>query len=120
MNIKRLIILTLATVALVSLAACGGSGGPPPLDVTIKAKDIAFDVTAFEVKKGQTVNVTYENIGALEHNFVFKEFNVNEKAQPGQTITFSFTPSSEGTFTYYCNIAGHTEAGMVGTLTVTP
>lgn len=118
---QRLLLICLSLVAIAALVACGGGGAPSQaLNVTIKAQDIKFDTTSFEAKKGQTVNVTYTNEGALEHNFLIDEFNVKETVQPGETKTFSFTPTSEGTFTYYCNVAGHTEAGMVGTLTVTP
>lgn len=118
MNIKRLLILV-AAFAVVALAACA-PGGASQLDVTIQGKDIAFDVTTLEAKQGQTVNVTYVNVGALEHNFVIKEFNVDETAKRGETIKFSFTASEAGTFKYVCDVPGHTEAGMVGTLTVTP
>lgn len=119
MSIKRFLVLVLAAVAGLSLAACGGSA-PATLKVNVKAKDIAFDVTTIEAQVGQPVEVTYENTGALEHNFVLKEFNVNEKVQPGQTVTFTFTPTTEGSFQYYCDVPGHTEAGMVGTLVVKP
>ncbi|MGQ0600359.1 MAG: cupredoxin domain-containing protein [Anaerolineales bacterium] len=119
MNIKRFFIFVVTVGAVLTLAACGSSG-PAAKDVTIQGKDIAFDITTLEARQGQTVNVTYVNVGALEHTFVIKEFNVKETAQRGETIKFSFTASEAGTFKYVCDVPGHTEAGMVGTLTVTP
>jgi uncharacterized cupredoxin-like copper-binding protein len=44
---------------------------------------------------------------------------VHVAAAPGATGTVTFTPTSPGTYEYFCTVAGHKEAGMVGTLTVT-
>ena len=32
----------------------------------------------------------------------------------------TFTPAQAGTYVYYCDTPGHKDAGMKGTLTVTP
>ena len=125
MNTKRFLFLA-AWLAILSLglAACGGGGGgnsaPEPLAITIHAQDIKFDVTTINAKVNQTVNATYINSGALDHTFLIDGLVTEQKVAAGQTITFSFTPPAAGTYQYYCNIAGHKEAGMVGTLTVSP
>ena len=36
----------------------------------------------------------------------------------GASGTSEFTPTTPGTFTFFCTVAGHKEAGMTGTLTV--
>jgi uncharacterized cupredoxin-like copper-binding protein len=41
-----------------------------------------------------------------------------EHVQPGQTATVSFTPTVAGTYEYYCDVPGHKDAAMKGTLTV--
>ncbi|MBI3241665.1 MAG: cupredoxin domain-containing protein [Chloroflexi bacterium] len=122
MNIKRFFFIAAVVAAFsLALAACGGgTSAPEPLNITIHARDIAFDVTAIDAKVNQTVNVTYINDGALEHTFLIDNMVAEQKVAVGQTITFSFTPSAAGTFQYYCNVPGHKEALMVGTLTVAP
>ena len=40
-------------------------------------------------------------------------------AGAGGKGTLTFTPSKPGTYEFYCTVAGHKEAGMVGILTVT-
>ncbi len=103
------------------LAACGGGATPPePLNITITGKDIAFDVTTITARVAQQVNITYINTGILDHTFFIEGMVPEQKVAPGQTINFTFTPPAAGTYTYVCNVAGHKEAGMVGTLTVNP
>ncbi len=124
MSTKRFFfIAALVVVVSLALAACGGGGGssaPAALNITIHAKDIAYDVTTIDAKVNQTVNVTYINDGALDHTFLIDGLITEQKIAPGQTLNFSFTPSSAGTFQYYCNVPGHKEAGMIGTLNVAP
>lgn len=119
---RTLFAMAVLAVAALVLVACGGGGSaaPEPLNVTIHAKDIAYDTTAITAKAGQTVNVTYINDGALDHTFLIDGVVTEQKVAAGATTTFSFTAPAAGTYTYYCNVAGHKEAGMTGTLTVTP
>ena len=124
MNTKRLYFaFTVAGLAL-ALSACGGGAGTPAggTDVTVGALDtFRFNPEALSASVGDTVNVTLDNEGVLEHNFVVTEFNVSLGPVPGgQTTEGSFTPDAAGTYEYFCDVPGHREAGMVGTLTVNP
>lgn len=123
MNTKRFyLVAALLVVAALALTACGGGGaaGPEPLNITIKGQDIKFDTPTITAKAGQVVNVTYINEGALDHTFLIDGVVTEQKVAPGATLNFSFTAPAAGTYTYYCNVAGHKEAGMTGTLTVNP
>lgn len=118
---RRFIVIAAVLAAAALLAACGGAAATPePLNVTIKGQDIKFDVTTLTARVGQTVNVTYTNEGALEHTFVIDGLVAEQKVVPGQTVNFSFTPTTAGPVKYYCNVPGHELGGMVGTLTVNP
>jgi plastocyanin len=108
--------------AALALAACSGGGGPADQTVNVQGLDtFRFDPATLTAQVGQAVNLTLQNTGVLEHNLVIDELNIS--AGPilgGQTSDpVSFTPSAAGTFVYYCNVPGHREAGMEGTLTVT-
>ena len=106
----------LVATTLILLTAC--SSTPEPLNMALEATDIAYDTDNISAVVGQTVNIEYVNNGALEHNFIIDEFGIDNLLQSGESSTISFTPEQTGTYEYYCNVAGHLEAGMKGTVTV--
>ena len=123
--------LAVTIVALVLVAACGGGVGgsssnpPAPAnpDLTIHAEDIHFDKKAYTVKAGE-VKIAYPNDGAQTHTLVVQSpsgDNIPPKLRvaPGKETggTYQLAP---GTYTLYCDITGHREAGMQASLTVTP
>ena len=116
---KRIFFLAAALV-MMTLAACGSGSSAEPLAVTLHAKDIAFEQTAIEAQPNQAVTVTLINDGALDHGFAIDGLLEQQLVTAGKTVTFSFKTGSAATFQYYCPVAGHKDAGMVGTLTVAP
>jgi plastocyanin len=117
-----LLALTMGFVILVSACGPGGaSGGGPPPGQTIMVEGGEFfyapgDITA---KPGERIQVTFKNTGTVEHTFVITDLNFKLVAQPGQTVSGSFTaPSAPGSYPIHCDVPGHTEAGMAGTVTV--
>lgn len=101
-------------------SAEGGSGGASTtLDVEADPAALAYDTTKLTAKAGE-VTIDFKNPSAIPHNVVIEE---NGKELAG------FEPISEGeetetaelkagTYTFYCSVPGHREAGMEGTLTV--
>ena len=104
-----------AIFALV-LAACSSS--PEPLELTLTATDIAYDTSNISAKVSQNVSISFVNDGALEHNFIIDDFGVENLLQSGENVAISFTPQQSGSYEFYCDVAGHLEAGMKGTLRV--
>lgn len=112
--------------AALALSACSGGTPVAPTEpagqnLIVGALDaFTFDPATLTAKVGEEVTVTLDNKGVLEHNFVITEFDVylgplagGTKSAPG-----TFTPTAAGTYTYFCDVPGHREAGMEGTLTV--
>lgn len=113
--------LLIAVAAIISACGPGGGsgGGSSAVTVNVDGSEFAYTPADISAKPGQKVNVNFKNVGSVEHTFVIKDLNFKLTAQPGQTATGSFTaPATPGTFEIHCDIAGHTEAGMVGKLTV--
>jgi plastocyanin len=99
-------------------AAEGGDKGPP--DLTITAIDIGFKEKQLTAAAGE-IKIAYVNEGNLLHTLLFDNVGgfkeqVNTKGAKDQD-TVKLEP---GTYTYFCDVAGHRPAGMEGTLTVTP
>ena len=80
--------------------------------------DIAFVPPKLEMAADTPVTVMLTNTGAAVHNFNIDELDIHSgDIPPGQSKEVTIT-APVGTYQYYCNVPGHKEAGMTGTLTV--
>jgi plastocyanin len=79
-----------------------------------------FDQAELRAKVGETVSLRLENSDGGPHSFDIDELNVHAPMPAGKPALALFTPTTLGTYTFYCGVPGHTEAGMVGTLVVEP
>ena len=138
----RKMFLILVPVFL--LMGCGGAGASQAAatEITVQATDFAFSPVSITVPAGQLIMLTLNNTGAVEHDFVVEKINVTDVeasdtgpaahhqmgempeydlhffAKAGETATLQFTAFEAGTYEIFCSIAGHKEAGMIGTLVV--
>ncbi|MFO7538153.1 MAG: cupredoxin domain-containing protein [Chloroflexota bacterium] len=114
-------------------------------EAVVEANDFSFAPDLIEVKVGEPVRIVFNNVGALEHDWSIAHIvatDVHEEADhsaghdahmagmdndpdlhvsamPGASGVLAFTPTEAGTYEITCTVAGHHEAGMVGTLLVT-
>jgi len=137
-------VLIVAALAVVGLAACGGSsndnsttaastpasttpagggaaGGGSTVDIsTPSGSDLAFDQKSVSAKAG-SVTVDFDNKQSLQHDVAVADSSGKVLGQTDlvssgtANATVNLTP---GTYTFYCTVPGHREAGMQGTLTV--
>jgi len=100
-----------------SPAACGtpSSGGGNAQTITMV--DIAFQPNALTIPANTDVTISLPNTGVTMHNFSIDALNISVDVQPGQTGSVTINAPA-GSYQFYCNVPGHKEAGMVGTLTV--
>jgi len=100
--------------------------------------DMRFTPSTLSVKQGETIRFVVLNKGALLHEFVIGTRAENAKhaelmlkfpgmehdepymahVDPGKTGEIVWTFNRAGEFEFACLIAGHFQAGMVGTITV--
>ena len=116
--------LSLGALLVASLAA-GTSAGGVSAEALAKLPALttlptAFDRTELRAKVGETVALRLENQDTQSHSFDIDEFTVHALLPAGATSLALFTPSTPGSYTFYCGLPGHREAGMVGTLVVEP
>lgn len=90
--------------------------GASEQEVTITAHDIYFDPAEVHIKAGK-VTFNLPNEGAAPHDFSIDELGIQVDLPPGATQSVE-ADIPAGTYQFYCNVPGHKDAGMVGTLVV--
>ena len=108
-----------------SPAATPASGATPAPATAVAAAtasvnmvDIAFDPKALTIPANTDVAITATNTGVAIHTFNIEGTNfATGDVGPGDASTLIVNLPA-GTYTYFCAIPGHREAGMVGVLTV--
>jgi plastocyanin len=99
-------------------AATKGPGGTLQLKADPSA--IAYDTTSLESKSGK-VTIDFTNPAPLEHDVAIESEDGEQLADSELIAEGKTSTSAElapGTYTFYCTVPGHREAGMEGTLTV--
>jgi alcohol dehydrogenase (cytochrome c) len=95
-------------------AATGGDG----TSTSVTAIDIAFEQKELSIAADTDVTVTVTNNGFLQHDWVVEDTDFASPMLNGGDSAEVIVNLPAGTYTYYCSVAGHREAGMQGTLTV--
>ena len=99
----------------------GGGGGGSTIDIsTPSGGDLAFDQKDVTAKAGSDT-ISFDNKQALQHDVKVEDSSGTEIG--GTDLVSSGTATATvdlqpGTYTFFCSVPGHREAGMEGTLTV--
>jgi plastocyanin len=96
-----------------------GASASTTLNVEASPTALAFNTTNLSAKAGK-VTIDFKNPSAIPHNVVIeqngKELSGFEPIAEGEkSETAELKP---GTYTFFCSVPGHRQAGMEGTLTV--
>jgi uncharacterized cupredoxin-like copper-binding protein len=95
--------------------AAAGEGTGEAL--VVESYDIYFEPDELSIPADTDVTVQLPNEGVSLHNFSIDELGISVDIAPGATEeTVINAPAGE--YEFYCNVPGHKEAGMEGTLTV--
>jgi plastocyanin len=137
--------MVVAALAVVGLAACGsssndnsttgastpasttpaagggGASGTSTVDIsTPSGSDLAFDQKDATAKAG-SVTINFDNKQPLQHDVAVADSSGKVLGQTdlvSSSTTNTTVDLQAGTYTFYCTVPGHREAGMEGTLTV--
>lgn len=104
-----------------STSASSGSGSGGTLKIEADPNgDLAFTETKIDAPAGQDT-IEFDNPSTVGHNVEIEDSSGEDVAET-DTITEGKTSATAdlqpGTYTFYCGVPGHREAGMEGTLTV--
>jgi plastocyanin len=126
----RVVLAVAVAGAVLAVAGCGEddggkAGGSTPAadaDLTVEAHDIDFDSDEYTVAPGEQ-RVAYLQEGALRHTLLVE--TADGTAVEGFELEVDGSPSDVGTveleagsYTLYCDVPGHREAGMEAELVV--
>ena len=83
------------------------------------AGQLAYDTKQLSAKAG-TVTIEMANMSPIEHDVAIAQGSTVAGQTPvftggSKTLTLNLKP---GTYSFYCTVPGHRQAGMEGTLTV--
>jgi uncharacterized cupredoxin-like copper-binding protein len=106
-----------AATPAASPAAAAAAPATAPEAVEVVSHDIFFEPDELTIPAGADVTVSLPNEGVTPHNFAIDALGIDVDIAPGETQE-TVINAPAGTYEYYCNVPGHKEAGMVGTLTV--
>ncbi len=121
---KTLVGLMVIVATLLGVAACGetATAGPPPGAITVTMTEYKFTPSNLELTSG---NATFYlvNSGGQQHDMVIadatgKVMARSELVSAGDTRNFVVTKLPAGTYGIYCDVPGHKDSGMLGTLKV--
>ena len=116
--------LGLGAILAAAIAQAGANVGVSPETLAslpaVTAVDYRFGQSELRAKVGETVALRLDNQDASGHSFDIDEYDLHVSMPPGQDALALFKADTAGTYTFYCSVPGHREAGMVGTLVVEP
>lgn len=138
-RLKSSLVLAVGLAASVTLAACssgsghgsmhsdsmmGGSSGMKNQPVANGARKIRVEAESFrftpkkiELTAGEKAAIVLTSTD-VEHDFTVEGGDHIVHVKGDETATGGLTIDRPGTYTFYCSVSGHRQAGMTGTLVV--
>src|SRR5712692_10611031 len=140
--------LGFAVVAALVMGACAGSAAPRNANPTIQIEmsDFSFTPETITVRAGETVTLSFKNVGKFEHEFMvgsepiigkgygkdwlawaqlspngegMRHGGEGVRVAPNATVVVTIVvPEPGGAFEFGCFVIGHYESGMRGRLLV--
>jgi plastocyanin len=106
-----------ATPAAGATPVAGDETAAAAMSVDVVSHDIFFEPSEVTIPANTDVTVNLPNEGVTPHNFSIDTLGIDVDIAPGATEQVVINAPA-GEYEYYCNVPGHKQAGMVGTLIV--
>ena len=117
----RVVGVTLMVLAALAFSGCGGGAPSQPAgSIKVTMTEFKFDPSSIDAKAGK-VTLYLVNSGTTAHDLVVKDSSggvvaKSKMVQSGDTTTLDIPNLPAGSYTILCDVPGHAESGMKGTL----
>jgi plastocyanin len=108
----------IARMGLLNGLLRGGETAVSTTAIRYTTENMQFGQDVLHVKAGEPITFELENRDMYAHSFDVDELGWHVQMPANDRLAAEFTAVSPGTYTIYCAIPGHREAGMVATLIV--
>jgi nitrite reductase (NO-forming) len=121
--LAALVGLGVGAVLVAAVPREAGTGVSPATLAQLPAitiPEMRFDTSELKAHAGELVALRLENQHGAPHSFDIDELGVHVPVSAGKQGLILFKAAKPGTYTFYCSVPGHRQAGMQGTLVVEP
>jgi plastocyanin len=113
------VALPTVTMAQAQVAALKPSNETKPAEVRIVSTEFRFSPATVLVAAGRVVTLVLDNSGAeTEHGLFVPGLGFRLQAKAGEIARKNILVEKPGKYDYNCDLPGHRDAGMTGTLIV--
>jgi plastocyanin len=98
----------------------GGTGTAATIKIEASPSGLAYEEKKVTAKSGEDP-IDFTNPASIAHNVTIEDSagkTIGETETLAEGSTSTTVNLKSGTYTYYCSVPGHREAGMEGTLVV--
>jgi Cu+-exporting ATPase len=90
-------------------------------EIVVVGSEFNFSRDTITIQEDERYRIVFENEGVVFHDFIIDGvWEAHANAPAGRTGEFTIEIDEPGEYTFYCSVDGHQQAGMTGTLIVTP
>jgi uncharacterized cupredoxin-like copper-binding protein len=141
--LRRCLTAIIGLILGINLVCLPAIAATPAIEVNVSlgnsANELKFFPNQLEFVAGTRYKLLLDNPSPQKHYFTAKDFAdaswtqkveaakievkgaIHElELKPGGEAEWVFVPMKPGTYELHCSISGHTEAGMVGEITINP
>jgi uncharacterized cupredoxin-like copper-binding protein len=91
---------------------------PGARQIRVVADEFSFAPSEIRIRAGAQVNIELDNRGDAFHTLTISKLDFELRADGGKRAYGSLTTDAPGRYPFICDVPGHAEAGMRGTLIV--
>jgi uncharacterized cupredoxin-like copper-binding protein len=115
------VLVGAAATSLLAGSASADGGGvaeAPTVTGVVTAENTTFVESELAMKNQEVLGLFVTNRDGIGHSFDVDSLGIHVELPPDSTTAVAIKPTEPGNLQFYCNVPGHRDAGMVGTITV--